>query len=104
VRGLKINNLKVKRVAFIGYSNESHADLVLAHAAQAKNADWVYAGMQAGRISEQEVRGWTKDGIPESARLKAEAEACGYAYFDVTARPFDQHVDAVVGYLLTGNL
>jgi len=89
VHGLELNNLKVKRVAFIGYSNESHADFVLAHAAQAKNADWVYSGMQAGRISEQEVRGWTKSGIPESAKLRTEAETYGYAYFDVTACPFD---------------
>jgi hypothetical protein len=101
---LNIPDLALQKAVFLGYSRESHADSILNHAQQARHKDWVFNQIQKNPSYVNDVRGWMKAGILESAQLKIDAEACGYGYFDITDYPdFEKYTTDVADYLLTSS-
>jgi len=101
---LDVPTLALQKAVFLGYSRESHADSILNHAQQARHKDWVFNQIQKSPSYVNDVRGWMKDGIRESAQLKIDAEACGYGYFDITDySDFDKYVADVADYLFTSS-
>jgi hypothetical protein len=102
IRELNIPGLALQKAVFLGYSRESHAESILSHAKHHRN--WVAKKIRQNPSYADEVRGWVKAGIPESAQLKIDAEACGYGYFDITDYPdFEKYVTDVADYLLTSS-
>lgn len=99
IHALALKNLSV-RAAFIGYHNVAHFDKVLAYAHE-KN-DWVQASIDEHGGGTDHVKEWVHGGVAQSLELERIAEKLGYGYFDVSARPFDEHIEAVVAYLLSG--
>ena len=101
---LNIPTLALQKAVFLGYSRASHAHSILNHAQQARHKDWVFNQMEKNPSYVNDVRSWMKTGIPESAQLKIDAEACGYGYFDITDYPdFEKYVADVADYLLTSS-
>ena len=101
---LNIPALALQKAVFLGYSRESHADSILNHAQQARHKDWVFNKIQQKPSYVDEVRGWMKAGIHESAQLKIDAEAYGYGYFDITDyADFEKYMTDVADYLLTSS-
>lgn len=99
---LNIPDLALQKAVFLGFSRESHADSILNHAQ--RHRDWVSNKIRQNPSYVDEVRGWMKAGILESAQLKIDAEACGYGYFDITDYPdFEKYMTDVADYLLTSS-
>jgi 2-phosphoglycerate kinase len=96
VHRLKLRHLSLRAI-FVGYSGESHAASIFAHADKKK--DWVYEWLKKGG-DRAEVKDWVLGGISQSALFKKQAEKFGYGYFDLSLRPFREHVRAVLNYLL----
>jgi 2-phosphoglycerate kinase len=96
VHGLKLKNLKI-RAAFIGYNDISHLKAILAHSKQQK--DWVHTSIKEHGGDTSHIEAGVRRGIKHSEKTERLAKKFGYGYFDVTARPFKQHVMAVVAYL-----
>lgn len=94
---LKLKNLVLSPV-FMGYSDVSHADSVLAYSK--KNRDWVYTWLKERKGDDSHVRAWVQKKVAYSRKIKKNAERLGYKYFDVTARPFEKHIQVVSNYLL----
>jgi hypothetical protein len=102
IHGLDIPALTLQKAVFLGYSRESHADSILNHARQTGESDWVSRQLQKNPSYENDVWGWMKPGIAESAQLGIDAKALGYGYFDVTDyADFEKYVTEVIEYLLT---
>ncbi|HEX4104082.1 MAG TPA: hypothetical protein VHZ04_01220 [Candidatus Paceibacterota bacterium] len=91
----KLKNLKVK-AAFVGYSNATHADAILAYAKEKK--DWVHTWIKEQGRGDASVHEWVRKGIVKNAKLKRSARKFGYAYFNLSERPFNDHVRAVMRY------
>jgi len=85
---------------FLGYGRESHADTILAYGREHPD-DWVYGQLRENPRYAEEVRKWMQAGVPESAQMRKEAEACGFGYFDLTDYQwFEEYAEAVTTYLL----
>ena len=98
VSELKLNNLDMK-VAFIGYNNASHAESILTHSKKEK--DYIYTEMVQSGKGDEYVKDTIQNGIKHSDEIKQQAQALGYKYFDATKiASFEEHVQAVVDYLL----
>jgi adenylate kinase family enzyme len=82
IHELNIPTFALQKAVFLGYSRESQAESILNYAKH--NRNWVAKNIREKPSYVDEVRGWVKAGIHESARLKIDAEAHGYGYFDIT--------------------
>jgi hypothetical protein len=98
VSGLKLDYFTI-RAAFVGYTDPSHADSVLAHA-KAHPHDWVNEWLHHDKGDETRIREWVARHIEGCKQLKAEAEQHGYPFFDISTQPFEDYVTAVQAYLL----
>lgn len=96
VYALKLKNLKV-RAAFFGYSKESHLDSILAYSKKRK--DRIYKWIHEHGGDDSQVRKWVEKGIVTSKQLQKSARKFGYRYFDISGRPFREHVANVLTYL-----
>lgn len=97
VHQLKLKNLTI-RAAFIGYNNESHLSTIMAYSKKKK--DWVYRWIQEHDGDDAHVKKWAQKERVKSVAMEKLAKKFGYAYFDVTKRPFKEHVAAITKYLL----
>ena len=83
--------------AFVGYTRDSHADAILAHAKDNPN-DWINVWLKAENGNEESVRAWVTREAEEGKRLKESAESQGYPFFDISTMPFKQYVASVEQY------
>ena len=97
VHELSFENLAI-RAAFVGFLDEGHIESVLEHAKDKK--DWIHVWLQEVDGEESVVRKWLMDELRRSKNDKKLAEKYGYEFFDVSSRPFDQHIQAATRYLL----
>lgn len=97
IHSLKLKNLVI-RAAFIGYNNGSHLASILAYSKKKK--DWVHTWIQEHDGDGAHVKKWVREKVVRSGALRKLARKFGYAYFDITKRPFRKHIESVTGYLL----
>lgn len=95
--GLSLPDFKV-RAAFVGYTDPSHADSIIAHAKDNPD-DWINVWLKKEN-GETEVRGWVAKQVDKCAELKAEAESHGYPFFDISSMPFEEYLASVQDYFL----
>ena len=84
--------------AFVGCNDESHISSVIEHAKEKK--DWVHTWIQEYDGDDTHVRDWIREEISRSKVIEKLAKKFGYGYFDITKRPFEEHVQVVIDYLL----
>ena len=101
VHKLKLKNLKI-RAAFIGYNDESHLKSVLRYSK--KKNDWVQTWIKEHGGDYSHVKDWIQKGILQNDVRRKQARGYGYGYFDITERPFNEHVRIVLRYLSSGVL
>jgi len=97
VADFKLSGFQI-RAAFVGYTNPSHADSVIAHAKENPH-DWINEWLKK-EGDETGGRKWVAKQVEECARLKSEADKRGYPFFDISSMPFDAYIDSVRAYLL----
>ena len=97
VHALKLKNLRT-RAAFVGYSNTSHLQTILAHSAAEK--DWIQTSIKEHGGGTSHLTKWFREEVAKGRRIQKFARKFHYGYFDAGERPFRQHVAAVVAYLL----
>lgn len=93
VRGVAI------KAAFVGFTDHSHADKIIAHAKERPH-DWINEWLEQERGDTTKLREWAARRAEQCLELKAEAEKYGYPFFDISAMPFQDYLAAVVGYFL----
>lgn len=98
LHALKLKNLTI-RAAFLGFSDPSHIETMLVHAK--KENDWVNKVITENDGDETSFRTWADEQIVQSKKTKELCEQFGYAYFDITEKLFDEHVNIVRNYLLS---
>jgi 2-phosphoglycerate kinase len=97
VHDLKLDHFDI-RAAFVGYGSDSHAKSILEYSKRKK--DWLYKEMEQNGKGDEHVSEMVREAIPQNLKMKENAEKFGYAYFDVSAKLFEEHVNAVMEYLL----
>lgn len=97
VRRLKLTNLAVK-VLFVGYNSVSHADTIIEHA-KGNPYDWINDWLGETEGDEKEIRDWVATEVDRSNINAQLATKYGYGYFDITIKPFNEHIDAALNYL-----
>ncbi len=98
VRSIDLGKFAV-RAAFVGYTDHNHADAILEHASRHPE-DWINWWLRLEDNAESNIREWVSLQAETNQQTAAEARSYGYEYFDLSAVPFDQHIQAVVDYLL----
>jgi hypothetical protein len=99
VSNLKIANLAV-RAAFVGYTQPSHADSVIAYAKDHPD-DWINDWLENEGGNETKIREWIAKQTDKCLSLKVEAEEHGYPFFDISTQPFEEYIASVQHYFLT---
>ena len=98
VQELSLANFAI-RAAFVGFTDEGYADVVLAQA-KANPSDWLNIWLKETDGDETSIREMVAAGIKRSKTEAKAAAKYGYGFFDITKRPFEEHVKAVQEYLL----
>lgn len=98
VAGLDITDLTV-RAAFVGYTETSHADAIIAYAKQ-NPGDWINEWLASEKGDETNLRSWVAEQAVKCVNLKNQAEALNYPFFDISTQPFPAYVSAVQNYFL----
>ncbi len=88
----------VIRAAFVGFTDAAHSEAILAHARDKE--DWIHTWLKQNQGDEAEVRAWINSEVERSKREAKEVAELGYGYFDLSKRPFEDHVKTAVEYLL----
>lgn len=86
------------RAAFVGYTDPSHADSVLAHARNNQH-DWINEWLQQDEGDETNIREWIDKQAIKCQELKHEAGSLGYPFFDISGQSFEKYKTSVLGYL-----
>jgi len=102
IHELRLNNLVIKKVIFIGYGNESFFDVIMAHSLKVNRAggnDYFYPEemrrKSTGAPSQKDSM------LRESEDLKQQAEKYGYKYYGVTGQPTTEgHTQIFIDRLL----
>jgi hypothetical protein len=98
VAGLELTDFTI-RAAFVGYTDPSHADAIITHAR--KNPyDWINTWLEKDRGDETAIRAWVASQAKKCIELKSEAEYCGYPFFDISAKSFEDYKLSVQNYFL----
>lgn len=87
------------KAAFVGYTDASHIEAVLAHA-QDNEHDWINEWLQKDKGDDTNIRAWVQRQAKKCAQLKQEVEAAGYPFFDISTQPFEEYKAAVLNYFL----
>lgn len=95
---LNIPGLTIK-AAFVGYTDPSHAESVLAHARKNQH-DWINEWLKQDGGDETNIRAWIDAQAVKCKQLKSEAESFGYPFFDISAQPFEAYMSAVLNSFL----
>lgn len=98
VSSLNIPGLKI-RAAYVGYTDASHAENVLAHARD-NDHDWINDWIQDENGDDTKIREWTQKQAIKCQQLKIDAESHGYPFFDISAQPFEDYKSSVLKYFL----
>jgi hypothetical protein len=97
VKHLDVGGFTIK-AAFVGFTNDSHADNVIAFA-NTNSHDWLNVWLEEGG-DETKVREWVARQSQKCIELKTEAEQAGFPFFDISISPFEQHVASAQHYFL----
>lgn len=89
----------VIKAAFVGYTNASHIEPLLAHAQNNKH-DWINEWLQQDGGDDTKIRAWVQKQTAKSQQLKLEAQSHGYPFFDISNQPFDSYKSSVLQYFL----
>lgn len=87
------------KAAFVGYTDASHIDSILAHA-QDNEHDWINEWLQNDEGDDTKIRVWVNRQAEKCKQLKLEALSHGYPFFDISAQPFEDYKSAVLNYFL----
>lgn len=87
------------RAAFVGYTDESHADAVLEHAKD-NPSDWINTWLQGENGDETPIREWIAKEAGECRKLEADADSHGYPFFDISKVPFTEYMEQVRHYFI----
>lgn len=98
VKNFKVAEFTV-RAAFVGFTNPAHADQILAFA-KANPHDWINVWLEKDGGDETKIREWVTMQSDICIALKAEAEQCGYPFFDISTVPFEEYIAAAQQYFL----
>lgn len=91
------------RAAFVGFTNHAHAEAIIAHAKE-NSRDWINEWLAQERGDDTKVREWVARQVERCLKLKDEAEAYGYPFFDISTTSFEEYLAAVVHYFLEGRI
>ncbi len=98
VSNLNIANLTI-RAAFVGYTQPSHANSVIAYAKD-NSDDWINDWLENEGGNETKIREWIAKQTDKCLSLKAQAEEYDYPFFDISTQPFEKYISSVQGYFL----
>lgn len=98
VSELDLPDFKV-RAAFVGYTNPIHADSVISYAKENPH-DWINEWLNSEQGDEAKIREWVQAQVEKCIKLKAEAEANEYPFFDISTQPFEDYVHSTQMYFL----
>lgn len=87
------------RAAFVGFTNPSHADQIIAFA-NANLHDWMNDWLQKEGKNESKVREWVTLQAEQCVELKAQALELGFPFFDISTMPFEYYIAAAQEYFL----
>lgn len=89
----------IVRAAFVGYTDPSHANSIIAYAKQTPH-DWINNWLQSEGGDESKIRDWVAKQAVACRALKSEAKKYGYPFFDISTTPFEEYMQNVISYLL----
>lgn len=98
VSSLDIPGCEIK-AAYVGYTNASHIEAVLAHAKNNEH-DWINDWLESEGEDDSKIRTWVKEQAIKCAQLKLEAESHGYPFFDISTQSFEGYKSSVLNYFL----
>jgi hypothetical protein len=87
------------KVAYVGYTDASHIEAVLAHAKNNEH-DWINDWLQNEAGVEIKIRNWVKEQSVKCGQLKIEAESHGYPFFDISTQSFEDYKSSVLNHFL----
>lgn len=102
IAGLEMPGFDIK-AAFVGYTDPSHVETILAHA-QKNDHDWINEWLEQNGGDDAEIRAWAQKESLRSSRVKVEAESHGYPFFDICNQPFEQYKTSVLEYFMRPSL
>lgn len=89
----------VVKAAFVGYTDASYIDSILAHAKDNEH-DWINDWLKDEDGDEKKIRVWANQQAELCKKLKTEAAKYGYPFFDISMQPFDVYKSSVLDYFL----
>ena len=98
IAGLDLPGFVIK-AAFVGYTDPSHIESILAHAQQ-NDHDWINDWLQDDGGDDAKIRAWTQKTSLKCKQLKSEAESHGYTFFDISTQSFEDYKSSVLNHFL----
>lgn len=98
IKSLRVADFII-RAAFVGFTNPSHADQILAFAKD-NPQDWINVWLEKEGGDETKIREWVARQADRCDELKSEAEQLGYPFFDISTMPFEEYVTAAQQYFV----